>query len=245
MKPQRIALYGGTFDPVHDGHLTVARALLRLFKLDTVLFIPAHIAPHKRGTPPTSPLHRYAMLALATQHEPQLRLSALELEAPERPYTVETLARLQSEWGARARLFFVMGADSWAVVTTWREWEQLLSMSDHLVVTRPGHELMTAHVGDAIRDRGVDLRGANAAEVADALAAAGDARKIYLTDAVFADVSATEIRRAITRGAKASVQVVEALPIPPPVAEYIAKHRLYRDTHDTEQSDRRDRPAHG
>ncbi len=245
MKPQRIALYGGTFDPVHNGHLTVARVLLRLFKLDTVLFIPAHIAPHKRGTPPTSPLHRYAMLALATQHEPQLRLSTVELEAPERPYTVETLARLQSECGVGGRLFFVMGADSWAEVTMWREWERLLSMSDHLVVTRPGHELTTAHVGDVIRQRVVDLRGADAAEVAGALAAAGDARKIYLTDAVFADVSATEIRRAVARRVEASAAAIEPLPIPPPVAEYIAKHRLYRDTHDTEQSDRRDRPAHG
>jgi cytidyltransferase-like protein len=110
-EPERVALYGGTFDPVHDGHLAVARGLSGLFGFGQVLFIPAHHAPHKRGTPPTSPWHRHAMLALATQGEPAFRVSTVELDAPGRPYTVETVARLRAESGGR-RLFFLMGADS-------------------------------------------------------------------------------------------------------------------------------------
>src|SRR4028119_1977450 len=91
----RIALYGGTFDPVHNAHLAVACELLKLFALDEVLFIPAHVAPHKRrSVPPASPWHRYAMLALATQSEARFCVSTVELDEPERPYTVDTIARL-------------------------------------------------------------------------------------------------------------------------------------------------------
>ncbi len=86
---RRIALYGGTFDPVHVGHTALARRLLELFSLDEVLFIPAHVAPHKRDREVSPALHRYAMLALATQGEERFRVSTVELDAPERPYTVE------------------------------------------------------------------------------------------------------------------------------------------------------------
>src|ERR1043165_7316990 len=123
---KRIALYGGTFDPVHNGHLAIAQNVLRLFALDELLFIPAHIAPHKRERAVTPALKRYAMLALATQSEERMRISSIELDAPERPYTIDTLARLRERLGPQARLFFMMGADSWADITTWREWERLL-----------------------------------------------------------------------------------------------------------------------
>src|SRR5919112_5741235 len=120
---KRIALYGGTFDPVHNGHMSVARALLQLFALDELVFIPAHVAPHKREQFVSPGLMRYAMLALATQSEARLRVSTFELDAPERPYTVETLARMKEKYGSESRLFFVMGADSWTDIRTWREWE--------------------------------------------------------------------------------------------------------------------------
>src|SRR5438045_1426503 len=100
MKQRRVGLYGGTFDPVHMGHLAVARALLDVFDCAEVLFIPAYLAPHKRASAqhrPAAPLHRYAMLALATAAEPRMRISTIELDAPERRYTVETLARLRTE----------------------------------------------------------------------------------------------------------------------------------------------------
>ncbi len=242
MKQRRIGLYGGTFDPVHAGHLAVARALLQLFALDEVLFIPAYVAPHKRtGTRrPTSPLHRYAMLALATQDEARLQISTIELDAPERPYTVETLARLQAEMGAGVHLSFVMGADSWADITTWREWERLLALTDHIVMARPGHTLATAHVSDEVRRRVVDLRGRTGVEVAAALAPA-DAPRIYFTDAVCADVSATAIRQS----ARASAAETEtSWAVPPTVAGYIRKYRIYKDTHDSERDNAEDRPTH-
>lgn len=222
---RRIAIYGGTFDPVHVGHVALAENVLRLFELSEVLFIPAHVAPHKRGRTPTPGLHRYAMLALATQGQERLRISSIELDAPEKPYTVETLSRLQQDAGASVRLFFMMGADSWADITTWREWEKLLGLSDHIVVTRPGYELSTGHVNSDVRERIVDLRGAEAEEIAREVGNDADP-KIYITDAVLMDVSATEIRRAARAGRASELNKL----VPPPVADYIKKYRLYTET---------------
>src|SRR6478672_6032078 len=86
MALRRVAIYGGTFDPVHNGHLEVARRVLKLFELDEVIFVPACVPPHKRNTNITSAFHRFAMLALATEEDQQLRVSTVELDAPELPY---------------------------------------------------------------------------------------------------------------------------------------------------------------
>ena len=227
MKQRRVGLYGGTFDPVHAGHLAIARALLDVFDCAEVLFIPAYLAPHKRAQGarrPASPLHRYAMLALATASEPRMRISTIELDAPERPYTVETLARLRTEYGDDARLFFAMGADSWRDITTWREWERLLLEHDHIVMARPGYELSTAHVGAAVRERIVDLRGLRGEEIERVLAANSEPH-IFFTDAVLADVSATEIRQATRAGADEET----TSRLPAAVAEYIKKYGVYTE----------------
>ncbi|HEX8649685.1 MAG TPA: nicotinate-nucleotide adenylyltransferase [Pyrinomonadaceae bacterium] len=227
---KRIALYGGSFDPVHAGHITVARRLLKLFALDSVLFIPAHVAPHKRETRVTPALQRYAMLVLATQGEAQLKVSSIEIDAPERPYTVDTLSRLQTELGREAQLFFIMGADSWMEITTWREWERVLSLANHIVVTRPGYEVSAAHVTPSIRERVIDLQGADEDRVKREVDR-NDGLKIYITDAVRMDVSATAIRKLLREGDR---EAEIAGLVPPAVAEFIRKYRLYRDKHESE-----------
>ena len=230
---RRIALYGGTFDPVHVGHTAVARGLLELFDLDEVLFVPAYVAPHKRDRRVSPALDRHAMLALATQGERRFRVSAVEIEAPERPYTVETLTRFrQSSDASDERLFFVMGADSWEEITTWREWERVLTMCDHLVVTRPGYELGRAHVTEEIRGRIVDARGASRELVEAELAKAAGPR-VYLTDVARVDLAATDVRRA---AASQRAGALEGL-VAPPVAEYISKYGLYVEGNGTEFSD--------
>jgi nicotinate-nucleotide adenylyltransferase len=236
---QRIALYGGTFDPVHAGHMAVARRLLDLFALDRVLFIPAHVAPHKRRTAVTPGLHRYAMLALATQDEERFHLSTVELDAPERPFTIDTLQRLRQEAEAATRFFFVMGADSWEEITSWREWERLLTLTDHIVVARPGYELGAAHVTAAIRDRIVDARGAR---MNGFTRPGGDEEgtKIYFTDAVQMNISSTQIRAAVRNGQMASV-ISE---LPPPVAGYIEKYGLYKERHEKQISRTRTDATH-
>jgi nicotinate-nucleotide adenylyltransferase len=231
---RRIALYGGTFDPVHAGHLAVARGLLLLFALDEVLFIPAYVAPHKRDRRISPALDRHAMLALATQGEEHFRVSTVELEAPGRPYTVETLSGFCESLGGGARLFFVMGADSWEEITTWREWERVLTLTDQLVVTRPGYELSTAHVTPSIRERVVDVRGQTREQVGRALEEEeGRGARIYLTDAANVDAAATDIRAVVGRGAWDELGALVA----PPVAEYIRKYGLYRGADGTEFSD--------
>jgi nicotinate-nucleotide adenylyltransferase len=236
----RIALYGGTFDPVHDGHLAVARELLKLFSLDEVLFIPAHVAPHKRNVPPVSPYHRYAMLALATKDEPRFRISTVELDEPRKPYTVETILRLRDALGGQ--LVFVMGADSWDEITTWREWERLLSLVATIVVTRPGYELRTDHVTDAVRERIVDLRGEVREQDVRAAEMSGEPR-IYFTDVVKMEIASSDIRRVV-RAAGAGERLEGSIQVPQPVAEYIKKYRLYKEAHETERNEAGRKRAH-
>src|SRR4030095_917991 len=152
----RIALYGGTFDPVHVGHLEVARRVCELFEIDRVLFVPAHVAPHKVGRPVTPALHRYAMLILATQNDEHLFVSTFELESTDGGFTVDTLTHFQREFGDSIDLFFIMGADSWAEISTWRDWQRLLSLASHIVVTRPGYEITSP--SKELRDRLIDIR---------------------------------------------------------------------------------------
>jgi nicotinate-nucleotide adenylyltransferase len=224
---KRIAFYGGSFDPLHCGHLTIAQALVEQFELDRFVFIPAFHAPHKNKKP-TSALHRYAMLAVATNDESRIGISKMELDAPERPFTFETLTRLKHEL-ADTRIFFVMGADSWAEITTWRKWEMVLSLADIIVVTRPDYEIFDDHVGETFRKKIVDLRGENQLRIANYELREKEKNRvlindprIFITDAVCLDVSATEIRLKIKENIGDWRKDV-----PPPVAKYIEKYELY------------------
>ncbi|HEX8289308.1 MAG TPA: nicotinate-nucleotide adenylyltransferase [Pyrinomonadaceae bacterium] len=225
---KRIAFYGGSFDPLHCGHLTIAHKLLEVFKLNEFVFIPAFHAPHKIKNP-VSPFHRFAMLALATNNEPKISVSRIEVESPERPYTVETLAKLKNLLPG-AEIFFVMGADSWQDITTWREWEKVLTAVNIIVVTRPDYEIGFSHVTEEIRERIVDLRNNyelpitnyESNEFGKNSKSKNQNSRIYISDAVQIDVSATEIRRKIKENVADWRKDV-----PVEVAKYIEKYELY------------------
>ena len=221
MERKRIAIYGGTFDPVHSGHLEIARRVTQLFEIDEFLFVPARVAPHKFDREVSPALHRYAMLALATKAEPGLYVSTFELDGAGRQYTVDTLSYFRSQFGESTDFFFVMGADSWGEITTWYEWRRLLTLTNLIVVTRPGNEINTRQVDAETAARVVDLRDSVKSEHANAIKHSG--HKIYITDAVMLDVSATDIRRA---AANNSDELNSLVPID--VAEYIRKYQLYR-----------------
>ena len=223
---KRIAFYGGSFDPVHNGHLMIARELLRLFKFDEFYFVPAFHAPHKKAKQVSPAFCRYAMLALATQNEAQIKVSTVELNAPEKPFTIETLTSLKNHYGDSASIFFVMGADSWNEIGTWRDWRQLLLLTNFVVVTRPNVEIMTTQITSAnsgeILERIFDLRGMSGDEIAFKLIAKG----IFLTDAVQLNISATKIRQEASLQNDGSWRKL----VPIPVADYIEKYKLYQST---------------
>ena len=221
----RIAVYGGSFDPVHFGHLAVAKSVVELFEIDELLFVPARHAPHKIEREVTPPLHRYAMLAIATQDDPRLLISTVELDAAERKYTFETLSYLKTQFAESAELFFIMGADSWSEITTWREWQKLLRLTNQIVVTRPGYELKT--VADMETVNVIDIRGWDSAKIEKALNSVEEPR-VYISDAVSVDVSATDIRAAASAGEQEKLNTM----VPAGVADYIVKYELYKNSNE-------------
>ena len=218
MALRRVAIYGGTFDPVHNGHVEVARRVLQLFELDHVLFVPACVPPHKSGI--SSAFHRFAMLSLATEHEPLLRLSTIELDEPDRPYAVNTVERMQQQIGKDCHLFFMIGADSWSEITTWHEWQRLLKMCDLIVVSRPGYELNGNIPNDAAKV--VDVRGLNRREIS-ALVSSDKEPRTFISDAAMVDISATRIRAAARSRDTDKLREM----VPARVANYIEKYELY------------------
>ncbi|MFT3744764.1 MAG: nicotinate-nucleotide adenylyltransferase [Pyrinomonadaceae bacterium] len=216
---RRVAVYGGSFDPPHNGHLAIAKALVAQFELDEFVFIPAFHAPHKVRLKPTSAYDRYAMLCLITENLPNISVSKMEIEMPERPYSVETLGRLNAKRPNDA-IFFVMGADSWMDIKTWREWEKVLTMSNHIVVNRPGYDILFDHVTDEVRERIVDLRQKAEMNVGGK----ENPRSIFITDAVEMNISATEIRKKIRND-----DSTWRHDVPPEVTGYIYKYQIYTE----------------
>jgi nicotinate-nucleotide adenylyltransferase len=207
----RTALFGGSFDPVHLGHLAVARDLCRRFRFDRFFFLPAFHAPHKPDSPPTSACHRFAMLAIATAIDPRLFVSSSEIERRERRFTFDTLTEHEAAF-PYDEFYFVMGADSWMDIRTWHRWEELLGGFNHIVMSRPGSAIGTEHVSEAVRRRIVREPGR--------LPEAGG---IILTETVNMDISSSRIRRSAAAGDPSwQSDVTEE------VAKYIEKYNLYK-----------------
>ena len=213
---RRVAAFGGTFDPVHAGHVRAAQHAVAALALDTVLFVPAGRPPHKLGDPMSPFCHRFAMLALATRHEEHFVVSDLEMNVDGPTYTVETLRRLRASFAAE-RLFFLLGSDSFAQIETWRRWQELPELATLVVFRRPrvwGEELRAA-VPAVLRERLIVLgaAGTPADDVPEGC--------IVLLENEPVDVSATELRRLLRDG--------EAYPagVDPLVVSYARKHRLY------------------
>jgi nicotinate-nucleotide adenylyltransferase len=215
----RIAFFGGTFDPVHNGHLKIARTLVDFFRLDRFYFLPAFHAPHKADRKPTSAYHRFAMLSIATENDPNIFVSTHELDRWETRYTVDTIPELAAEFPG-GKLFFVMGADSWMDIRTWRRWEDLLLMTNHIVVARPGFDLSVSHVTDAVRDRIEDIRESDRNRLPEV---ERDVPAIYITNAVHFDTSSSILRADLQDG-----ELDRDTDIPLEVANYIEKYELYR-----------------
>jgi nicotinate-nucleotide adenylyltransferase len=216
---QRIGAYGGTFDPIHLGHIEIARSVVRNFELDQLLVIPAYKPPHKSLDGISDSRHRYQMCVSAFTGERRITVSKMEIDLPERPYTIHTIERLRAEYGTRARLFFVMGADSFEEITTWRDYQRLLSSTNLIVASRPGHDFSTSHLPEIFRGKMVDTRRLQEG--------AGFIKSevccfIYLTSYVNCEVSSTAIRRRVREGESIAGMT------PQRIIDYIEEHQLYK-----------------
>jgi nicotinate-nucleotide adenylyltransferase len=203
---EKVGLFGGSFDPIHAGHVEPVRAASGQLGLDRVWFLPTARPPHKPGRQLAPAWRRFAMVELALLDEPGLLASAHELV--DRPvYTVETLEHFRAAWPA-AQLHLLVGADSFAELTTWRRWQELPQLARLVVLARPGWDV-----------------GAVAAGLAPALRDAWDAGRIVAVANEPQPVSATAVRAALARGVQPPTGSVHPL-----VLDYARKYRLYDET---------------
>jgi nicotinate-nucleotide adenylyltransferase len=144
----KIAIFGGTFDPVHLGHIAVAHAAAEKFGLGRVYFVPADLPPHKQKRKLTDFQHRFAMLALATADDPRFVPSLLDAHTGQPNYSINTVRRLKSTLRKTDKLYFLIGIDAFKDIATWRQPEELLAEVEFIVVSRPGYSL--ADVGRAL-----------------------------------------------------------------------------------------------
>ncbi|MGC1268273.1 MAG: nicotinate-nucleotide adenylyltransferase, partial [Candidatus Acidiferrum sp.] len=225
--PRRIALFGGSFDPIHNGHLAVARAADRRFNFDEIHFIPASRPPHKLKQHLAPFPHRFAMLSLAcTEHPhfvPSLAEAGEDFSGTQLHYSVDTVRYFRHSYnGPGDRIFFIIGADAFLDIPLWKEYETLLGLCDFIVANRPGiraEALRLVIPPDLIARR--DAK--NGADVpASQVVAHLHGTNVYLLESVAVDVSATDIRRRANRG-----QSIHGL-VSVRVEEYILKQGLYR-----------------
>lgn len=219
MPEERIGLLGGTFNPIHLGHLRAAEEVEEKFSLDTVLFIPSYIPPHKLTTKMAAPQDRLAMVELAVRGRPRFAASSIEIEARETSYSVFTLDKVKKTY-PEARLFFIVGVDAFLEIGTWKSYRDVLEQCRFIVVSRPGHRLGQAKkvLPGEYRDKILDARGLGRVDQSLILK-----HQIFLVDIQGLDISSTEIRRRIRRG-----QPIKGL-VPEAVQEYINNKRLYQE----------------
>lgn len=217
----RIGLLGGTFNPIHNGHLYVAEAVRKKLHLDLILFIPSGNPPHKNDEKIPPAEHRLEMTRLALLGHPHFELSDIEAKRSGKSYSVETLSKLKRFY-PKDRLFFIIGTDAFFEFATWREPERLLSLCDFVVVTRPGHpfsrlpDLGPFHKIDVAPLQELDRQKEGIVTVP-----LTSDTSIHFLSISPSPVSASEIRKRLETG-----RGTKNL-LPEPVASYIIKNKLY------------------
>lgn len=214
-----IAIFGGTFDPIHCGHLTIATAAARRFHLDWIYFVPSSRPPHKQGCELAAFAHRYAMVALACAGKPRFVPSLAEAPTEQGAlkvfYSINTVRRFRKEH-AREEIYFILGADSFLEIPIWKDYEALLDSCDFIIANRPG-----IHLEELRRAIPRKLLGDGEAGTSDAF----QLRKstVHLLTSVASTVSSTEIRKRCKRNAS----TIHGL-VPSAVEDYIHRQALYQ-----------------
>lgn len=197
---KRVGIFGGTFDPIHMGHMIVAETIMDEFALDRVVFIPAAEPPHKQGREISSAKHRYMMTLLATCSNPRFNVSDIELRRSGPSYSKDTLAELTKQHGSDNDFYFIVGADSIVSLHTWNRPDELLRMCHIVGASRPGcmpdMTEIRQHFGEL-------------------------AEKIHCLETPELEISSTDIRQRVRDGK--TIRYI----VPDAVEQYIYKERLY------------------
>jgi nicotinate-nucleotide adenylyltransferase len=228
---RRIGILGGTFDPIHTGHVALATAAQERLDLTEVLVIPSHIPPH-RPQPQASSFHRFAMVALAIAGRSGWRSSDIELMAGGPSYTTDTIRLLHDCGYAASELFFIIGVDAFVEIATWKDYPAILDRAHFAVVARPGWQVdgVTVRLPQlADRVRPGPRQNGGSSEVMNVGASLAPA--IFLIDSLTPDVSATAIRQRRAEGMPI-VGMVDAR-----VQQHIEQHDLYPSIRSSRRAD--------
>jgi nicotinate-nucleotide adenylyltransferase len=219
MSRESVGLLGGTFNPVHNGHLYAAEEIRRRAGLRRVLFIPSYIPPHKRSSEISSPEDRFAMVRLAVKGQPAFEASSIEIDARETSYSVITLNKVKALY-ENSRVFFILGIDTFMEIDTWRAYREVLAQCQFLVTSRPGYRLEDAPRALPAEYAGTILDLPETRPLTDELA---DRYRIFLVPIKALNISSTDIRQRARLGQPISGLVPEAVDF------YIQKKRLYQE----------------
>jgi nicotinate-nucleotide adenylyltransferase len=198
----RVGVFGGTFDPIHIGHLVSAEEVRVKLRLERVVFVPAGLPPHKLDHVMSPVEHRLAMVELAIASNPHFAVSRVDIDRFGLCYTVDTIELLRDEWGPGVEIYFIMGSDSLLDIFTWHDPRRLIRLCRFAVVNRPGYQ--------------VDL------DELDVLLP-GVASRVQMLSAPELAISSTDIQRRVREGLSIKYQVPEA------VEDYIYRHKLYQN----------------
>ncbi|MCC6139263.1 MAG: nicotinate (nicotinamide) nucleotide adenylyltransferase [Nitrospira sp.] len=222
--PKRLGLFGGSFNPIHNGHLAVARQAHEILALDRTLFIPTGDPPHKRDGALAPSLHRYEMVRLAIGGTPAFDISDIEIARQGKSYSIDTVRELQRQYGPATKLFFLIGLDAFLDLPSWREPDALLAACSFVVISRPGQSfaaLTSLPFLPNITTKQLAPLDAGTNNRLDLPLPSGHA--IICLALPPSPISASDIRQRIQRGA------MLANLLPPSVESYILHKQLYRE----------------
>lgn len=223
----RRGLIGGTFNPIHLGHLISAVEIIDLFALEQVLIIPCALPPHKKHSELIAPHYRLAMASLATASNDKLVVSSIEVERGGESYTIDTIKALKQGGGEELQLYFIVGVDVFADLASWKEVDNLLTSSHFVVTNRPGYdeskllERLKREVTSRYPQIRFNLKDEDGGEPIREISVEGSPYSIFLTHIPSLEISSTEIRRRVAQGRPIKYLVT------PEVEDYIMQHKLY------------------
>lgn len=199
---RKIGISGGTFDPLHFGHLIIAEEIRESFGLDKVIFIPTGLPPHKDISKVTSAMHRFNMVDIGVKSNPFFEVSSIEIDRPGYTYAIDTLKQLKTRYGDKTNLYFITGADVISGLLTWKDYEEIFKLCEFIAVMRPGFK--RTRIFEDVEKMRIKYGAA-----------------IQLSEAPLIGISSTIIRNKVKE--KKSIKYL----VPEPIEDYIYKNGLY------------------